>query len=121
LCENNKWSAPEKQRSPIFRRKTKSLSRKERRDAPLPCGIKVKGYLDERPLSRALAWYRDDAENLGVTDELIRCEIDGTFTGNDLWLLNEWRKRLLRRFKQKLIYMKIASSGSTIRDQVVSL
>jgi hypothetical protein len=65
-------------------------------------------------LSRALGWYWDEAENVGVTDELIRCEIDGTFTGIDLWMLNEWRRRLLRRFKQKFIYMKMVSSGSTI-------
>jgi di/tripeptidase len=65
-------------------------------------------------LSRARGWYWDEKKGIGVSDELIRCEIDGVFTGNELHTLHAWRKKLLRRFKQDYIYMRLVVSGTAL-------
>lgn len=62
-------------------------------------------------ISRVTGWYWNRVENTGVPDELVRLEIDGVFTGNDLCTLREWKSRLRRRFKQDHIYMRLAASG----------
>ena len=46
-----------------------------------------------------------------MPDELVRFEVDGVFTGNDLYLLRTWKKKLQRRFMQDYIYMRLVPSG----------
>jgi hypothetical protein len=62
----------------------------------------------------AKGWYWDDVKMMGMPDELVRFEVDGVFTGNDLRSLRHWKRKLLRRFKQDYIYMKLVASGVTI-------
>lgn len=65
-------------------------------------------------LARVMGWYWDEAEKEGVPDELVRLEVDGIFTGNDLRVLHDWKKKLRRRFKQDYIYMRLVASGTAI-------
>ena len=62
-------------------------------------------------LSRAEGWYWNERSRIGVPDELVRFEVDGVFTGNDLYLLRTWKKKLQRRFMQDYIYMRLVPSG----------
>lgn len=62
--------------------------------------------------NRAGGWYLDAIE--GISDDLVRFEVDGVFTGNDLRLLHEWKKKLCRRFRQKYIYMRLDASGIAV-------
>jgi hypothetical protein len=50
----------------------------------------------------------------GLPDDLVRFEVDGVFTGNDLHALHDWKKKLRRRFKQNYIYMRLVVSGMAI-------
>ncbi len=63
-------------------------------------------------LSPAHGWYLDGRK--GVPDDLVRFEVDGIFTGGDLRVLHEWKKKLCRRFRQKYIYMRLVSSGVAV-------
>ena len=65
-------------------------------------------------LARVMGWYWDEAEKEGVPDELVRLEVDGIFTGNDLRVLHDWKKKLRRRFRQDYIYMRLVASGAAI-------
>ncbi len=65
-------------------------------------------------LARVMGWYWDETKKEGVPDELMRLEVDGVFTGNDLQALHEWKGKLRRRFKQDYIYMKITASGVAV-------
>jgi hypothetical protein len=62
----------------------------------------------------AKGWYWDDVRIIGVSDDLVRIEVDGIFTGDDLHTLHDWKKRLRRRFKQNYIYMRLVASGVAI-------
>jgi len=63
-------------------------------------------------LNRAMGWYVDG--DSGVSDDLIRFEIDGIFMGHDLRKLHEWKKKLERRFRQDYIYMRLVPSGVAV-------
>jgi len=65
-------------------------------------------------VTRAMGWYWDESSRIGVSDDLVRCEVDGMFTGSDLHTLQEWKKTLRRRFRQKYIYMRLIASGVAI-------
>ena len=65
-------------------------------------------------LTRAMGWYWDETNNTGVSDELVRLEVDGVFTGSDLRALHEWKGKLRHRFKQDYIYMRLIASGMAI-------
>jgi hypothetical protein len=65
-------------------------------------------------LSRAKGWYWDEANRVGVSDELVRFEVDGVFTGNDLYLLHTWKKKLQRRFRQDYIYIRLVPSSVAV-------
>lgn len=65
-------------------------------------------------LTRAMGWYWDDVSAAGLSDDLVRFELDGVFTGNDLRALHDWKKKLKRRFKQNYIYMHIVPSGMAL-------
>jgi hypothetical protein len=62
----------------------------------------------------AKGWYWDDVRMMGVSDDLMRFEVDGVFTGIDLCALHEWKRKLRRRFKQDYIYMRLVPSGVAI-------
>lgn len=62
----------------------------------------------------ATGWYWDETKQSGVPDELVRLEVDGIFTGDDLRVLHEWKKKLRRRFRQDYIYMRLVASGAAI-------
>lgn len=62
--------------------------------------------------NRSSGWYLDGRE--GVSDDLVRFEVDGVFNGNDLRALHEWKKTLRRRFRQDYIYMRLIASGVAI-------
>jgi len=62
----------------------------------------------------AKGWYWDEAKKMGVSDDLVRFEVDGVFTGSDLHALHDWKKKLRRRFKQSYIYMRLVASGVAI-------
>jgi hypothetical protein len=62
-------------------------------------------------VTRATGWYWNDSDRTGVPDELVRFEMDGVFTGDDLRLLSIWKETLRRRFRQDYIYMRLGSSG----------
>lgn len=62
----------------------------------------------------AQGWYLDDVTMTGVPDDLVRFEVDGVFTGNDLHTLHDWKMKLRRRFKQNYIYMRLVASGVAI-------
>ncbi len=93
---------------------------------PLPNGYRkpIPAFLIRRTLqemqvmfsgytfNRSGGWYLDGTE--GVSDDLVRFEVDGVFTGGDLRLLHEWKKKLCRRFRQRYIYMRLASSGTSV-------
>lgn len=64
--------------------------------------------------TRAAGWYWNDSNRTGVSDELVRFEMDGIFTGDDLRLLHVWKERLRRRFRQDYIYMRLIPSGMAI-------
>ncbi len=65
-------------------------------------------------LAQVKGWYWNETKNEGVPDELVRLEVDGVFTGDDLRVLHEWKKKLRRRFKQDYIYMRLIASGAAI-------
>ncbi len=65
-------------------------------------------------LTRAMGWYWDETKSAGVSDELVRLEVDGVFAGSDLRELHEWKKKLQRRFRQDCIYMRLVASGVAI-------
>lgn len=65
-------------------------------------------------LAQVMGWYWDETEKEGVPDELVRLEVDGVFTGNDLRVLHDWKMKLRRRFKQDYIYMRLIASGLAI-------
>jgi hypothetical protein len=65
-------------------------------------------------LTQAIGWYWDEVSAIGVVDDLVRFEVDGVFTGNDLHALHEWKKKLRRRFRQDYIYMRLVPSGVAI-------
>jgi hypothetical protein len=65
-------------------------------------------------LSPARGWYWDDVRTMGISDDLVRFEVDGIFTGNDLHALRDWKGKLRRRFRQDYIYMKLVASGVAI-------
>jgi hypothetical protein len=62
----------------------------------------------------AKGWYWDAVRIIGVSDDLVRFEVDGVFTGNDLRALHDWKRKMLRRFKQDYIYMRLVASGVAI-------
>ncbi len=65
-------------------------------------------------LARVMGWYWEETKSVGVPDELVRLEVDGVFTGDDLRALHEWKRRLRRRFRQDYIYMRLVASGTAI-------
>jgi hypothetical protein len=65
-------------------------------------------------LAQVMGWYWNETKREGVPDELVRLEVDGVFTGDDLRALHEWKKKLRRRFKQDYIYMRLVASGAAI-------
>lgn len=74
----------------------------------------MQGMFSGYTLTRATGWYWDEAKKEGIPDELVRLEVDGVFTGNDLRVLHEWKRKLQRRFKQDYIYMRLIASGLAI-------
>jgi hypothetical protein len=62
----------------------------------------------------AQGWYLDEVTMKGLTDDLVRIEVDGVFTGDDLCALHYWKQKLERRFKQDYIYMRLVASGVAI-------
>jgi hypothetical protein len=65
-------------------------------------------------LIRAKGWYWDKEKSIGVPDDIVRFEVDGIFTGNDLRTLHKWKMKLRRRFRQDYIYMRLVASGVAI-------
>lgn len=65
-------------------------------------------------ITNAMGWYYDESRNSGLSDELVRFEVDGIFEGADLDALHEWKRQLRRRFKQEYIYMRLVASGVAI-------
>ncbi|HEY1757834.1 MAG TPA: hypothetical protein VGG72_20865 [Bryobacteraceae bacterium] len=59
-------------------------------------------------------WYWSGNPDNDGTDNLVRFEIDGIFTGSDIAFLREWNKILKRRFHQNYIYMKLMQSGMPV-------
>jgi hypothetical protein len=51
-------------------------------------------------------WYRDDNTGEEFVDQLLRFEVDGTFTGDQLAYLKRWKRELEIRFAQRAIYFK---------------
>ena len=51
-------------------------------------------------------WYRDDNTGEEFVDQLLRFEVDGTFTGEQLAHLKRWKQELETRFAQRAIYFK---------------
>ncbi|HUN84793.1 MAG TPA: hypothetical protein VMU48_10460 [Terracidiphilus sp.] len=84
-------------------------------------GVLIQRTIDEMrrmfsgyTLARVMGWYWDEAKNTGLPDELMRLEVDGVFSGNDLYVLHTWKERLRRRFRQNFIYMRLVASGTAI-------
>lgn len=59
-------------------------------------------------------WYWSDSPDNDGTDNLVRFEIDGIFTGHDIALLRKWKRTLKRRFHQNYIYMRLMQSGMSV-------
>jgi hypothetical protein len=74
----------------------------------------IQQFFSGYTVTRATGWYWNDSARTGVSDELVRFEMDGVFTGDDLQLLRVWKERLRRRFRQDYIYMKLVSSGTAL-------
>lgn len=54
-------------------------------------------------------WYRDEATGEEFVDHLLRFEVDGSFTGEQLEYLKRWKRELEERFAQRAIYFKFTS------------
>ena len=74
----------------------------------------IQRFFSGYTVTRATGWYWNDSDRTGVPDELVRFEMDGVFTGDDLRLLSVWKETLRRRFRQDYIYMRLASSGTAL-------
>jgi hypothetical protein len=48
-------------------------------------------------ITRSVGWYWDEPSLTGVSDDLLRFEVDGMFTGKDLRALHRWKETLRRR------------------------
>jgi hypothetical protein len=71
----------------------------------------IQRFFSGYTVTRATGWYWNESGRTGVPDELVRFEMDGVFTGDDLRLLSIWKETLRRRFRQDYIYMRLVSSG----------
>jgi hypothetical protein len=74
----------------------------------------MRGMFSGYTLIRAMGWYWDEENTIGVPDDIVRFEVDGIFTGCDLRAIHEWKMKLRRRFKQDYIYMRMVASGVAI-------
>jgi hypothetical protein len=74
----------------------------------------IQRFFSGYTVARATGWYWNDRDRTGVPDELVRFEMDGVFTGDDLRLLSIWKEALRRRFRQDYIYMRLVSSGTAL-------
>lgn len=65
-------------------------------------------------MTPAKGWWWDRKRRAGIRDALIRVEVDGIFSANDVHSLRLWKKRIARRFKQDSIYMRLSPTGNMI-------
>ena len=45
-------------------------------------------------MGTALGWYWDKNKNTGVPDDLVRLEVNGVSTSDDLGALHDWKRTL---------------------------
>jgi len=70
----------------------------------------IQRFFSGYTVTRATGWYWNESDRTGVPDELVRFEMDGVFTGDDLRLLSIWKETLRRRFRHDYIYMRLVST-----------